>query len=54
MKLLLNDFILTLDGFKNHEIFYSDTDSICIHNDDYEILKTNGFIGEDLCHSKND
>ena len=39
-KRLRNDVILALDGFKNNKKFYTDTDSIYIHNDDYEILKT--------------
>ena len=39
---------------KNNKIYYSDPDSIYIQNDDYEILKTGGLIGKNLCHSKND
>ena len=27
-KRLMNDVIIALDGFKNYEIFYSDTDSV--------------------------
>ena len=50
----MNDVILALDGFKNKKIYYGGTDSIYIHNNDYEILKTKGLIGKDLYQSKND
>ena len=53
-KRLMNDVILALDGFKNHKIYYGDTDSVYIHNNDYEILKTKGLNGKDLYQSKND
>ena len=53
-KRLMNDVILALDGFKNNKIYYGDTDSVYIHNNDYEILKTKGLIGKDLYQSKND
>ena len=51
---LMNDVILALDGFKNNKIYYGDTDSIYIHNDDYEILKTKVLIGKNLYQLKND
>ena len=53
-KRLMNDVILALDGFKNKKIYYGCTDSIYTNNNDYEILKTKGLIGKDLCQSKND
>ena len=53
-KRLMNDVILALDGFKNKKIYYAGTDSIYIHNNDYEILKTKGLIGKDLYQSKSD
>ena len=53
-KRLMNDVILALDGFKNNKLHYGDTDSVYIHNNDYEILKTKGSIGKDLYQSKND
>ena len=42
----MNDIVLALDGFKNKKIYYGDTDSVYIHNDVYEILKTKGLIGK--------
>ena len=53
-KRLMNDVILTLDGFKNNKIYYGDTDSVYIHKNDHNILDENGLIGKNLCQSKND
>ena len=53
-KRLMNDVILALDGFKNNKLYYGDTDSVYINNDDYEALKTKGSIGKNLYQSKND
>ena len=53
-KRLLNDVILGKDGFKNNKIYYSCTDSIYIHKNYHDILKTKDFIGKDLFHSEND
>ena len=53
-KRLMNDVKLALDCFKNNKIYYGGTDSIYIHNNDYEILKAKGLIGKDLYQSKND
>ena len=50
---LMNDVILALDGFKNNKVYYGDTDSVYLHNFDYEILKTKCLIGQNLCQSKN-
>ena len=30
-KRLMNDVLIALDGFKNHKIYYSDTDNVYIH-----------------------
>ena len=53
-KRLMNDVTLALDGFKINKTYYGDTDSVYLHNNDYEILKTKGLIGKDLYQSKND
>ena len=44
----MNDFILALDGFKNRKTYYGYTDSVYVHYDDYEILKSKGLIGKIL------
>ena len=49
----MNDVILALDGIKNNKTKNSDTDSIGIHSNEYEFLKTRGLIGKDLYQSKN-
>ena len=41
-KRIMNDVILTINGFENNKTYYRDTDSIYIHNDDYEIRKRKG------------
>ena len=53
-KRLQNVVLLVLDGFKNNEIHYEDTDSLYIHNDDYENLKSKGLLGKNLYQSKKD
>ena len=53
-KRLMNDVILALDDFKNNENYYGDTDSVYVHNDDYEISKTKGLIGKISYQSGND
>ena len=35
-------------------MFYSDTDSVKIHKNDYNTLKEKTLIGKDLLQSKND
>ena len=47
-KRLKNVVLLVLDVFKNNEIHYEDTDSLYIHNDDYENLKSKGLLGKNL------
>ena len=53
-KRLLNDVILAWDGFENNKIYYGDADSIYIHTNDYEIIKTKGSIRNILYQSEND
>ena len=53
-KRLMNEVIAHIDGFYKNNIYYSDTDSIYIHKNDFNILKRDGFIKDDLGKSKND
>ena len=53
-KRLMNDGIPALGGCKNHKIYYRDNDSVNIHNDDYEIIKTKSLFGKVHFQSKND
>ena len=50
----MNDVILALDGFRNNNIYYGDTDSVYIHKNDYDILMEKGLVGKSLFQSKND
>ena len=53
-RALMIDVILALYGCKNSEKFYSDTDSIYIHDYEFEILKLKKLIGKNLYQSKKD
>ena len=53
-KGLMNGLIFALDGFKNRKIYYSDTDSIYIHKNDYEVVKEQNLIGKNLYQPKHD
>ena len=53
-KRFLNDVSLSLDGFINSKIYYSDTDSIYIHRNDYKLLQKQRMIGKEIGQSKND
>jgi len=53
-KRIMNNFILEIDGFKNPEIYYTDTDSIYINKNNWSILKKAGYVGEELLQGKND
>ena len=45
---LMNEVIFALGGFKNQKIFYSDTEFVYIHKNDYNTLKEKSLIGKDL------
>ena len=50
----MDNVIDALDGFKNNKIYYSDTDSVYIHKNDYIVLQEKSLIGKKLIQSKND
>ena len=50
----MNDVILAIDGFQNSKIYYSDTDSIYIHKNDYDTLNTKDLIDKELFRSIHD
>ena len=35
----MNDVTLAIVGFKNNNIYYTDTDSMNIHNNDFDLKK---------------
>ena len=44
---LMSDVILAIDGFKVNKNYLSDTDTIYMHKNDYDILKTKALIGKE-------
>ena len=53
-KRLMDEVIEHIDGFYKKNIYYTDTDSIYIHKNDFNILDRDGFIKDTLGKSKND
>lgn len=46
--MIMNRFVECIDGFKNHKVYYTDTDSLYIDIDSFNILKKNSLIGDAL------
>jgi hypothetical protein len=53
-KRIMNNFILAIDGYKNPNVYYSDTDSLYISKKFFDQLMAKGLVGNDLCKGKND
>ena len=53
-KRIMNNFIHSIDGFKNPRIYYTDTDSIYISSELFDKLEQDGFVGNELGKGKND
>ena len=51
---IMNNFILTINGFKEPKIYYTDTDSIYIHKSNWNLLDKAGYVGDTLMKGKND
>lgn len=51
---VMNDFIHAIDGFKQHKVFYTDTDSLFIYRSDLNVLKQKGYFGKNPFQGKND
>lgn len=45
---IVNRFVECINGFKEQRVFYTDTDSIYIRESDFEILRQNNLVGDDL------
>ena len=52
-KRIMNSFIREINGFYNN-IYYGDTDSLCIEKKYWDVLDEANLVGEDLCQGKND
>jgi len=54
-KTIMNRFISEIDGFFSPgRIVYGDTDSLYVHQSDYDVLRTHGCIGDAMGQCKND
>ena len=53
-KRLMNDFIKQTGGFYKNSIYYTDTDSLYIDENDWSDLVDNGFVGKSLGLGKKD
>ena len=51
---IMNNFILSIDGFKKPEIFYTETDSLYISSKNWNVLIEHGYVGNNLSQGKND
>jgi DNA polymerase type B, organellar and viral len=53
-KRIMNRFIKVIDGFYNPVIYYTDTDSLYIHKNNWDKLDKAGLVGGKLGQGKND
>jgi len=53
-KRIMNNFIHAIDGFYNHSVFYTDTDSLYIENKHWDKLKEKNLVGKNRGQGKND
>lgn len=51
---MMNKFVDAIDGFKKPKIFYTDTDSLYMRQEDADILQSLGMIGDDLGQVKSE
>ena len=50
----MNNFVRIIDGFKNNNVYYEDTDSIYIEKKHWNKLDEANLVGEKLGQSEND
>lgn len=50
----MNDFVHAIDGFNQHKVYYTDTDSLFIKRSDLNLLKEKGYFGKNPFQGKND
>ena len=49
----MNNFFREIDGFYNNSIYYSDTVSLYIEKNYWDVLDKAKLVGQELCQSKN-
>ena len=50
----MNKFIREINGFYNNNIYYTDTDSLYIEKNFWDVLDKANLVGENLCQGEND
>ena len=53
-KRIINNFIHAIDGFYTNDVYYTDTDSLCIQSKHWEKLDKPGLVGKFFLQGKND
>ena len=53
-KRIMNNFFREINRFEKTNIYYTDTDSLCIEKKYWDVLGIANLIGESLCQGKND
>ena len=50
----MNNFMHAIDGFHTNDVFYPDTESLCIEKKHWDKLYTADLFGENLLQGKKD
>ena len=50
---IMNKFIREINGFYNNNIYYTDTDSLYIEKEFWDVLDNANLVGDNLCQGKN-
>ena len=53
-KRIMNSFIHAIDGFYTNDVYYTDTDALCIENKHWDRLNKAGLVGKNRLQGKND
>ena len=51
---IMNNFIREINGFYENNIYYTDTDSLYIEENYWDVLDKANLVGDNLCQGKND
>ena len=53
-KRIIKDFLHSIDGFYNNDVYFRDTDSLYIENKHWDKLDKAGLVGKNRLQGKND
>ena len=53
-KRIMNHLIHAINGFYTNDVYYTDTDSLCIENKHWHNIDKAGLVGKNLLQGKND